>query len=381
METVDQTDSYLKQSVSQLARQVNGLLKGISTQFNAKDAIHSEHIDIANPHIHATVSRITLETHDTKSYFFQTAQPLNTYKAGAHINIQFNANGTKVDRTYTLSSSPTLAFKTEESNEFSITVKRVKEGLASNWLFENLNTGDEILVSQAQGQFVLPYQPAGKLLFLSAGSGVTPMMSMLRYLSMTGNKSDIVFLNYSQSKDDIIFHKELKQLTEHRSNMSSIFVLEKTDNEKLKGRINQQQLSQLIPDILEREIYLCGPQPFMKATSAILKEIDFQSSKLHLENFSADVSAASLFGYSAELSFASLEKAIQSSPSKTILEEAEAAGLNPAAACRTGICKTCRCKKTSGTILNLVTGEESSQAGEFILPCISVAKTATTIEL
>jgi len=381
METVDQTDSYLKQSVSQLTRQVNGLLKGITTQFNAKDVSHSENIDIASPHISATVSHITLETHDTKSYFFQTALPLNTYKAGAHINIQFNANGKQVDRTYTLSSSPTLSFKTEESNEFSITVKRVKEGLASNWLFENLNEGDEILVSQAQGQFVLPYQPAGKLLFLSAGSGVTPMMSMLRYLSMTGNKSDIVFLNYSQSKADIIFHKELKQLTKHRSNMSSIFVLEKTNNEKHKGRINQHQLSELVPDILEREIYLCGPQPFMKATSTILNEINFKPSKLHLENFSADVSAAGLFGYSAELNFASLEKAIQSSPSKTILEEAEAAGLNPAAACRTGICKTCRCKKTSGTTLNLVTGEESSQAGEFILPCVSVAKTATTIAL
>jgi len=109
--------------------------------------------------------------------------------------------------------------------------------------------------------------------------------------------------------------------------------------------------------------------------------LKFNPSQLHLENFTADLSAATQLGYSAKLSFASLGHSIQSSPSKTILEEAEAAGLTPAAACRIGICRTCRCKKTSGTTVNLITGEESSAEGDYILPCVSVAKTTTSVEL
>jgi NADH oxidoreductase Hcr len=338
----------------------------------------------ALPHLTATLTRIKLETHDTKSYFFHTEKPLNQYKAGAHINIAFDANGKTINRTYTLSSSPELNFNTTSPKEFSITVKRVNEGLASNWLFQNLVEGNEIRVSQPQGSFVLPYQPAGKLLMLSAGSGITPLMSMLRYLAQTGNQSDIIFLHYAQSDDDIIFHDELKHLSTTKDNIKTHFSVEQIhdiSNTYHQGRVSKKQLSTIVPDVLEREIYLCGPQPFMKATVEILDQIIFKPTQLHLENFTADLSAATQLGYSAKLSFSSLNLSIQSSPSKTILEEAEAAGLKPASACRTGICRSCRCKKSSGTTVNLLTGEESTEDGDYILPCVSVAKTATTIEL
>jgi len=343
----------------------------------------------ALPHLTATLTRIELETHDTKSYFFNAEKTLNQHKAGAHINIEFDANGQTVNRTYTLSSSPELTFDTTPAKEFSITVKRVNEGLASNWLFENLVEGKQISVSQPQGSFVLPYQPSGKLLMLSAGSGITPLMSMLRYLAQTGNRSDITFLHYAQSDDDIIFHNELKNLSAAKENIKTHFSVEHlknaqtthSNNDFYQGRISKKQLSTIVPDLHEREIYLCGPQPFMKATVKILDQLKFKPSQLHLENFTADLSAATQLGYSAQLSFSSLTQSIQSSPSRTILEEAEAAGLKPVSACRTGICRSCRCKKTSGTTVNLMTGEESNDAGDYILPCVSVAKTATTIEL
>jgi ferredoxin-NADP reductase len=339
----------------------------------------------ALPHLTATLSRIALETHDTKSYFFKTEKVLNQYKAGAHINIEFDANGQTVNRTYTLSSSPELVFDAQSVKEFSITVKRVNDGLASNWLFENLVEGKKISVSQPQGSFVLPYQPAGKILMLSAGSGITPLMSMIRYLAQTGNRSDIMFLHYAQSDNDIIFHDELKNLSVAKENITTHFSVETLNatstNDMHQGRISKKQLSKIVPDLNEREIYLCGPQPFMKATVKILDQLKFKPSQLHLENFTMDLNAATQLGYSAKLSFSSLNQSIQSSPSRTILEEAEAAGLKPAAACRTGICRTCRCKKTSGTTVNLMTGEESNNAGDYILPCVSVAKTATTIEL
>ena len=172
-------------------------------------------------------------------------------------------------------------------------------------------------------------------------------------------------------------------------NISTHFSVEQLKNKQTtthskdykQGRISKAQLTTIIPDLLEREVYLCGPQPFMKATVSILNDIKFKPSQLHLENFTANLNTATQLGYSAKLNFSSLTQSIQSSPSRTILEEAEAAGLKPTSACRTGICKSCRCKKTTGTTVNLMTGEESIVAGDYILPCVSVAKTATLIEL
>lgn len=390
MDITTNTTEVSKQGINSIIENISGSLghtfQGAVTQLKALtvDQLKTNNQattglvgDSASPHIVATVVRTSLETHDTKSYFFSTEKPLNTYKAGAHINIEFTANNDRVIRTYTLSSSPKTA------DEFSITVKRVNHGVASNWLFDNLKPGDQINVGQPQGSFVLPYQPAGKLLMLSAGSGITPVMSMLRYLTQTGNRSDIVFLNYAQSPSDIIFHDELTTLAKRHPNISALFSVEReaVSGQVLEGRINKKQINEVVPDILEREIYLCGPQPFMKTTISILDKLKFNPAQLHLENFTADLSGAAELGYSAQLNFTSIETPVQAASSKTILEEAEAAGLNPAAACRIGICKTCRCKKQSGTTVNLVTGEVSTEEGDYILPCVSVAKTATTVEL
>lgn len=392
--TIGALPVVFNQSLNAINQSLNTLISPLKALYNNGALDLSEQATDATdnralPHLTATLTRIELETHDTKSYFFESEKPLDQYKAGAHINIEFDANGQTVNRTYTLSSSPELTFSTKSEKEFSITVKRVNNGLASNWLFENFVEGKQINVSQPQGSFVLPYQPAGKLLLLSAGSGITPLMSMLRYLTQTGNRSDIIFLHYAQSDDDIIFHDELNRLSATKENITTRFSVEQINNastsisphEIYQGRVNKKQLSTIVPDVLEREIYLCGPQPFMKATVQILDQIKFRPSQLHLENFTADLSAVIQLGYSAKLSFSSLNESIQSSPSRTILEEAEAAGLKPASACRTGICRSCRCKKTSGTTVNLITGEESNNAGDYILPCVSVAKTATKIEL
>jgi len=329
------------------------------------------------PTIPARLIEQKLETHDTKSYFFEVAHPLATFKAGSYINIEFEVDGRVINRAYTLSSSP------KQRDIFSITVKCVQGGLASNWLFNHLECGDTILVSQPQGLFVLPYQLPGKLLMMSAGSGITPLMSMLRYLTQTGNKSEITFLHYAKSSDDLIFGEELKALAATHSHVSLHFVVEQKaqDSALLEGRVNQSQLLALVPDLTLREIYLCGPQPFMTATIDILDHLKFNPSQLHQENFSMEAGSVRQFASSAQVTFSSSDLTTQTTPSKTILEEAESIGLSPLSACRMGICRTCQCKKRSGVTVNVVTGEESSESDAFILPCVSVAKTDTVIAL
>jgi ferredoxin-NADP reductase len=375
---------------SKVIQPINELQSSLIAQFKERlfTVAPSSDINSSSPHIVATVARIEQETPNAKSYFFKSSIPLANFGAGSHINFQFDIDHKPVNRTYTVSSAPKPQLKKQTITEFSITVKRINNGHVSNWLFDHLKTGDSVLISQAQGTFTLPYQPAGKLLLLSAGSGITPLMSMLRYLSKAGNKSDIAFINYAQSLEEVIFSKEITELTNDCSNMSSHLIPEQQSDNRVKaigdsiltGRINKKQLLKLVPDILDRHVYLCGPQAFMKATGQILDDIDFDPTHLHLENFSVDIDPLAL-NHSTEITFSSTNRAVLSSPSNTILQEAETAGLNPASACRTGICKTCRCQKKSGTTLNILTGEESSAENEYILPCISIAKTPTIIEL
>jgi len=365
----------------EINRSIASITSRLKTDTQSKAPSNTYTVDDSKAHITATLISQKLETSDTKSYFFRADQDLNDFKAGSYINIQFEAEGKLTNRTYTISSSPKL------KDTFSITVKSIPGGFASNWLFNNLNNSDSILISQPQGQFVLPFQSPGKILMLSAGSGITPLMSMLRYLSETGNRSDIEFLHYARSKEDTIFLEELNELESNQDNLSLNIVLENTTKasntntpKRLSGRISPSHLSRLIPDLSEREIYLCGPQAFMQATTNILETLQFNPAQLHQENFSLELNTAA-YAYSAQVSFESSNVSVQSVASKTLLEEAEAQGLSPASACRMGICKTCRCQKISGTTVNIITGKESSTANEYILPCITVAKTNTSIAL
>ncbi len=340
-----------------------------------RSKISTEHK--AQAHIPARLIKSKLETHNTKTYYFQALGPFNGFKAGAHINVELELEGQSHTRSYTLSSNP------KQQDFFSITVKKVAEGLVSRALFDGLEVGNEVRVSQPLGHFVLPYQPAGRLLFLTAGSGITPAMSMLRYLTQTGNRSQISFLHYAQSPEDLIFGTELEEIAKAHKNVQLSLIVEKNakPHTALKGRIRLEHLYHLVPDLLRNEIYLCGPPLFMQAAKGILEAEQFNPNQLHQENFTADLNALKTEGASASVSFTKSRVEVQTASSDTLLEAAEAQGLKPLSACRMGICQTCRCKKTAGTTINLLTGKESSQGEEYILPCITVAKTDTLIEL
>ncbi len=220
-----------------------------------------------------TILHTQLETHDTKTYFFDAKSLIPetedfhltpAFKAGSHIQIQLNIRGEVVERTYTLSSSPW------DKNVLSITVKKVPDGEVSNWLFDNLVTGDNIQVSQPGGDFILPEQPDGRLLMLSAGSGITPLMSMLHYLSETGNQSEIHFMHFARSPEDIIFETTLQKLNESMPNLHLHLFVERAEEaiwQDSIGRIDLEKLKAAIPHLPAQSVYLCGPAPCLLYTS------------------------------------------------------------------------------------------------------------------
>lgn len=320
---------------------------------------------------------IKQETADTFSYEFSpTNTQLKTFSAGAHLNVRIPAgkNGALVNRTYTLSSSP------KTLPNFKLTVKQVKDGSASNWLAENLKPGMSLEFTKPTGDFILPEQAPGRLLFIAAGSGITPMMSMLRFLSETANKSEIDFLYYARSPEDIIFRDELDALCQKMKGLRLNYCVDTKTPEwlGLSGRICSAHLKQF--DKLNlHEIYMCGPAPFMAAATLELSKLGVAEYQIYKEVFALDLGAVSV-QTQAKVQFSG-EKSASLIRKKTLLDEIEARGLELASGCRSGICKTCRCKKVSGETVNLLNGQRSNKGDEYILACVTQAVTDTVIEL
>jgi ferredoxin-NADP reductase len=316
------------------------------------------------------------ETADTFSYEFIASDiQIKPFLAGSHLNVRIPAgkNGAMINRTYTLSSSPkTLPL-------FKLTVKQVSNGSVSNWLANNLKPGMKLDFTQPSGDFVLPEQTPGRILFIAAGSGVTPVMSMLRFLSETANKSEIDFLYYARSPQDIIFREELDALCSKMKGLRLNYCVDTKTPEwlGLSGRINAKHFKEL-DKLTKHEIYLCGPSPFMEAATSELKKLGVDEYQIHKELFALDLGTVSV-QTQAKVQFSG-EQAATLVKKKTLLEEAELRGLELASGCRSGICKTCRCKKVSGETVNLLNGQRSNQNDEYILACVTQAISDTVIE-
>ncbi len=313
-----------------------------------------------------------LETPDTATYRLLPAAPLGRFGAGSHINIAVTIDGKRVTRTYSISSNP------KQQVTFDITVKKVTNGLVSTWLFDHFGPGDSLEISLPAGDFVLPEQPAGKLLLLSAGSGITPVMAMLRYLVSSGNRSEIHFMHYARSPADVIFADSLKQIAQQHPNVTVQVSVETADArwEGPTGRVAAEHF----PDLSDIEVYLCGPQPFMQAAGALLSQAGVAAWRMHQEYFTAAGAPRQEVASQAPVTFASLQHA-EPTRSRTLLDEAERRGLTPEAGCRQGLCKSCRCEKVSGEVVNLLTGARSSADHETILPCVTQALGPVVIKL
>ena len=233
------------------------------------------------------------ETSDVKTFTFMAEPPVKfNYQPGQFLTLNLNIDGKSVKRSYSISSTPSRPHNIE------ITVKRVPAprdvpdappGLVSNWLHDNMRVGNKIEVNAPVGKFTNFANPSTKLFLISAGSGVTPMMSMSRWICDTVSNVDIVFLNSARSPEDIIFRQELEMMTARYPNFKlAITVTRPVPGQPwygYTGRINETILPAIAPDYKERTVYVCGPNPFMEATKELLAKIDFPMENYYEESF------------------------------------------------------------------------------------------------
>jgi glycine betaine catabolism B len=252
------------------------------------------------------------ETHDVKTFRF-VAEPglLFSYKPGQFLTLDLEINGEEVLRSYSISSSPSRPHSLE------ITVKRVPAattdlpaGLVSNWLHDNIQVGSEVKISSPMGKFTCFQYPSQKLLFISAGSGITPMMGMSRWLCDTMADCDVVFLHSARTPADIIYQQELMMMSARHKKFQPLVTITQNQSGQswlgLTGRVTANMLQSIVPDFMERVAFVCGPEPFMAGTKKLLAELNFPDENYHQESFGGAKPAKS-FTPKSTMSTASVE--------------------------------------------------------------------------
>lgn len=299
------------------------------------------------------------ETHDVKTFSFRCGDfSALSFEPGQFITVSPVISGQTLSRCYTLSSSPTRPFS------FSITVKRVPGGIVSNWLHDNLRAGDSLKASGPAGSFTPVGHPAQKLLYLSAGSGVTPLMSMTRAGFDLAARLDIVFVHSTRTPADIVFHDELTRMQALMPGLRVLNVCEgrgaEADWAGPVGRLDLQLLSESVPDFREREVFTCGPQGYMDAIKAVLAKGAFDFQHYHQESFDiATLNEEPLIEQppTAEqmetlfsITLSRSGKTFSMPADQTVLWAAKKAGAIVPSSCSQGVCGTCKTALLQGTV-------------------------------
>jgi glycine betaine catabolism B len=322
------------------------------------------------------------ETHDVRTFVFSAPSGRHfAYRPGQFLTFEFDIGRDVVSRCYSLASSPLRPLTA------SITVKRVPGGPVSNWLHDNLRPGMAVRARGPMGDFSCDHFPASRYLFVSGGSGVTPLMSMSRAFADRAGPVDIVFLHAARTPGDVIFRHELALISRRLTGFRVIFLPEARDGEPEWtgpiGRIDTALLKALVPDVGDRTVFCCGPATFMAAVHAACRDLGVAASNYHHETF--DFAALQEEQSAARdpavedpakrfaVTFTRLKRTIAVRADETVLKAARDAGIRLPSSCASGLCGTCKTRRISGEV------EMSHKGGirqreidmGFFLPCCS----------
>jgi ferredoxin-NADP reductase len=301
----------------------------------------------------ARIEAVEDETDDTRTLTLRPGRGWRTHRPGQHVRVGVVIDGRIATRTYSISSAPDRG-----EGCFTITVKA--QGRASRALVRDAAVGSYVSIGLAEGDFVLPEQAPGKLAFITAGSGITPVMSMLR----AGGLGDVVHIHYAKHARDVIFAAELAELAASNPGYRLVVILTEID----RRRFSREQIDALIPDWRTRPTWACGPQRLLDSV------IDcYADHELHIERFTAALVPAPADARGGTVHFATTQRKYKADGTTPLLRVAEDAGISAPHGCRMGICHTCDATLVSGCVRDLRTGERIDQAGTRIQVCVCAA--------
>jgi ferredoxin-NADP reductase len=328
--------------------------------------------------VRGRISHVSRPTAGSVTLVITANRNWSGFDAGQYIALTVEVDGVRQTRCY----SPTQAASGRDHRRLELTIKAC--GLVSTHLYRHARPGQVVGLSRPQGTFTLPARRPDRLLLVSGGSGITPVVSMLRTLCAEGHDRPVTFLHYCLTPQDLTHGPELARLEAEHPNVRVVRVFTDAPGRSdlpagLDGFASPAQLDAVDPQWRRAETYVCGPAPLMDSFRSIY-EGQSLGAQLHTESFTLAQFVTEAGDVAGELTLGRSGARIRSD-GRPILDQAEAAGLSPASGCRMGICHTCVCPLTSGAVRNLMTGEITDSPGQSVRICISAPVGDTTIDL
>jgi ferredoxin-NADP reductase len=283
------------------------------------------------------------------------------FRAGQFVRVGVEINGVRHTRTYSPASSEHRA-----DGCFELTVTAHPEGLVSQHLRAGATPGTILHLGAAQGEFVLPDARPDRLVLVSGGSGVTPVMAMLRTLCDEQHAGEIRFLHYARTSADWLYRDEVEALASRHRGLTHEFVATREGGRRVSAEV--------LGPLDGATVAVCGPPSLIDAVREIAGD------RVIAETFTPPTVEVSGAAAEGTLRFLSSDCVAQIGEG-TLLEQAEAAGLSPEFGCRMGICHTCTSRKAGGAVRNVLTGEVSAEEDEDIQLCVSVPAGDVALEI
>nr|WP_090342080.1 ferredoxin reductase [Mycolicibacterium malmesburyense]CRL72429.1 ferredoxin [Mycolicibacterium malmesburyense] len=324
-----------------------------------------DYLKLANPlwsarELRGRVLDVRRETEDSATLVIKPGWGFTfDYQPGQYIGIGVQIDGRFRWRSYSLTSAPSRTTRT-----ITITVKAMPEGFLSTHLVDGLAPGTIVRLAAPQGNFVMPDPAPAKVLFLTGGSGITPVMSMLRTLARRDQITDIVHLHSAPMESDVLFAAELAELARAHDGYRLRVRATRT-----AGRLDLAGLDDEVPDWRERQAWACGPEGMLDAAQRSWSAAGL-AERLHLERFA--VSKTAVHGQGGTVEFARSGKTVEVDAATPLMEAGEEAGIRMPFGCRMGICQSCVVGLVEGHVRDLRTGVEH-EPGSRVQTCVSAA--------
>jgi ferredoxin-NADP reductase len=351
---------------------VRSVLARMTTPLLPDDYLHMVNPLWSARELRGKIVEVRPETADAATLVIQPGWGWSaTYQAGQYVGIGVHVDGKWHWRSYSISSAPNGGMTGRRSGQLTITVKAMPEGFLSAHLVRGLAPGTIVRLALPQGDFVLPDPPPSKILFWTGGSGITPVMSMLRTLDRRGTMPDVVHVHSTPSSDSAIFREERLGLATRHPGLK---LVENFDDQH--GLLDVHRLTEVCPDWASREAWVCGPAPMLAAAESHWETARLRK-KLHVERFSAVLSTTAEGG---QVTFAASGKVADVDGATTLLEAGEAAGIQMPFGCRMGICHTCIVPLKKGMVKDLRNGAEY-QENAGVQTCVTAAAGDCVLEI
>jgi ferredoxin-NADP reductase len=357
--------------VPPLGRRALGLVRSFTSPL-----LPDDYLELVNPlwstrELRGRIERVERETPDAVTVLIKPGWEWPGHLPGQYVRLGIAVDGIHHWRAYSLTSAPGRA-----DGCIAITPKLVEGGKVSPFLFSRVRPGAIVRLGGVEGTFVLPDELPSRLLFISAGSGITPVMSMLRALAGRGELRDVVHVHCARTPEGVIFARELQSLNDaHHGYRLRLRITSR------EGRLLPGELEQVCPDWAARETFMCGPADLLESFGERFRR-DGDTARLHVEHFQPDARVGDgERGAGGRIRFCTSGVEASSDGEQPILVAGESSGASLPFGCRMGICHSCVGRLRSGQVRDLRTGRVHGQAGELLRTCINAPEGDVEIDL